>query len=146
VYVLDTDHIGILQGASGVEFDALSARIAQRLQDEFFVSVVSFHEEILGWNAYIARAKNLSGVVRGYSRLTKILHDFSRAQVLPFDEAAAGIFENLRSKKVRVGAMDLRIAATALSLDMTVLPRNLVDFRRIPNLTVEDWTTHEPLS
>lgn len=37
--------------------------------------------------------------------------------------------------------MDLRIASVALANDMTVLTRNRVDFERIPNLTVEDWTT-----
>ena len=36
--------------------------------------------------------------------------------------------------------MDLRIGAIALANDMTVLTRNLIDFGRVPNLTVEDWT------
>ena len=37
--------------------------------------------------------------------------------------------------------MDLRIAATALSHTLTVLTRNLVDFEKVPNLVVEDWTS-----
>jgi tRNA(fMet)-specific endonuclease VapC len=36
--------------------------------------------------------------------------------------------------------MDLRIAAVALTRNMSVLTRNLVDFERVPGLTVEDWT------
>ncbi|ETX07465.1 MAG: hypothetical protein ETSY2_11025 [Candidatus Entotheonella gemina] len=36
--------------------------------------------------------------------------------------------------------MDLRIASIALSRNMTVLSRNLVDFMRVPGLRVEDWT------
>ena len=35
--------------------------------------------------------------------------------------------------------MDLRIAAIALSRDVTVLTRNTVDFERVPNLKFEDW-------
>ena len=46
----------------------------------------------------------------------------------------------MRRQRIRIGTMDLRIAATALANGMTVLTRNIVDFGRVPNLTVEDWT------
>ena len=72
--------------------------------------------------------------------LQQVLTDFSLAQVLPFDERAAIKFDELRSQRVRVGTMDLRIASIAMSRGMTVLTRNLVDFQAIPSLTVEDWT------
>ena len=73
--------------------------------------------------------------------LHQILVDFSVAQVLTFDEAAAQTFEELRTQRVRVGTMDLRIASIALSRDFTVWTRNMVDFQQIPGLRVEDWTT-----
>ena len=72
--------------------------------------------------------------------LHQILVDFSAAQVLAFDDAAARTCEELRTQGVRVGTMDLRIASIALSRDLTVLTRNLVDFQLIPGLRVEDWT------
>jgi tRNA(fMet)-specific endonuclease VapC len=78
------------------------------------VAGVSFHEEIISWNAYIARAKDQRGVVRGYGRLEKILTDSSVAQISPFDDAAADIFSELRAQKVRIGTMDLRIASIAV--------------------------------
>ena len=37
--------------------------------------------------------------------------------------------------------MDLRIAATAMASDYTVLTRNLVDFQKVPGLRVADWTS-----
>jgi tRNA(fMet)-specific endonuclease VapC len=54
--------------------------------------------------------------------------------------AAADVFEDLRKQRIRIGTMDLRIAAIALAHGMTVLTRNLIDFRRVPDLTAEDWT------
>jgi tRNA(fMet)-specific endonuclease VapC len=36
--------------------------------------------------------------------------------------------------------MDLRIASIALVTQATLLSRNLRHFRRVPGLTVQDWT------
>jgi tRNA(fMet)-specific endonuclease VapC len=60
--------------------------------------------------------------------------------VLSYTLAAANVFENLRKQGIRIGTMDLRIGAIALAHGMRVLTRNLVDFRRVPNLIAEDWT------
>ena len=80
------------------------------------------------------------GALPWHDRTLTVLSNFCEAQVLPFDVAAAGVFDDTRSRKVRVGAMDLRIASIALSRDMSVLSWNLVDFGRVPGLMVEDWT------
>jgi len=140
MYIFDTDHLGVLQRAAGSEFRALSERIAKHLQTDFYVTIISFHEQILGWHSYINKAKDQQAIVRGYARLERILADFNNAQVLPFDEAAAEVFDRLRAEGVRIGTMDLRIASIAISRDMTLLTRNLVDFRRVPALRAEDWT------
>jgi tRNA(fMet)-specific endonuclease VapC len=129
-----------LQRVSNPHYAALSQRMSRFAQNDFHVAIVSFHEQILGWTAYIAKARGTEGVVRGYLRLDEILADFSVAQVLQFDDAAANEFNKLRQQRVRVGTMDLRIASIALASDMTVLTRNLVDFQRVPQLRVEDWT------
>jgi tRNA(fMet)-specific endonuclease VapC len=59
---------------------------------------------------------------------------------LPFDAAAAAIFDELRGQKLRIGTNDLAIAAITLSTGGVLLTRNAVDFERIPNLLFEDWT------
>ncbi len=140
MFVLDTDHVGILQRQSTPEFANLMSRISQHAQADFFVTIVSFHEQVVGWNAYLARARDAPSVVRGYGKLEGILSDFARAQVLPYTSAAADEFEHLRQQRIRIGTLDLRIAAIALANGMTVLTRNLVDFGRVPGLAVEDWT------
>ncbi len=140
MFLLDTDHVVIVQQQSAPEYDRLLRRVRRRDPDDLFVSVVSFHEQVMGWNANISRAKDSAGVVRGYSRLLGVLANFAEANVLPFDDAAVAAFDDLRRRGVRIGTMDLRIAAIALARDMTVLSRNLVDFERVPGLQIEDWT------
>jgi tRNA(fMet)-specific endonuclease VapC len=62
-------------------------------------------------------------------------------EVLEFDDQAAMEFQRLRKLVAQVGTMDLKIAAIVLTQGAKLLSRNLVDFRKIPNLDVEDWTT-----
>src|SRR5262249_39828149 len=128
MFIFDTDHVGIIQWQSEPEYSRLMQRVAQYSAADFFVTITSFHEEILVWNSYIAAAKKIAGVVKGYSRLLQILIDFNAARVLPFDDAAAAEFTRLRGVKVRIGTMDLRIASIALSHSITLLTRNTSDF------------------
>lgn len=140
MFILDTDHLGILQRQRGPEFQALASRLRQYEESQFFVTIVSFQEQIQGWTAYIARSKDEDGATRAYLKLEGILSDFSRAQVLPYSPAAADVFNDLRRQRIRIGTMDLRIAAIAISTGMTVLSRNTVDFEKVPNLPLQDWT------
>ncbi|MDB5322387.1 MAG: PilT protein domain protein [Phycisphaerales bacterium] len=141
MYLLDTDHIGILQRRTQPQFERLWSRISQHQPLEFFTPIISFHEQVLGWNTYMSRARDQEGVVRAYLMFERILTDFSTAQILPFDTDSGRRFESLRQQKIRIATMDLRIAAIALAQRATLLTRNLVDFRKVPDLSVEDWTT-----
>ena len=55
MFLLDTDHIGIIQRQTEPEFDRLAARMQQYPLTDFYVPIVSFHEQVAGWNAYINR-------------------------------------------------------------------------------------------
>ena len=55
------------------------------------------------------------------------------------DEAVARQFEEMRRQKLRIGSMDLKIAATALVNNALLLSANLSDFERVPALRVENW-------
>jgi len=140
-YLLDTDHISILQFGSGPEYAALAARVAQHLAVDLAFSVVSFHEQVLGAHTFISRARGAGDVVRGYRLLGEIFRGFSAAPVLPFDAAAAAVFDSLRGQRIRVATMDLRIAATALSRGLVLVTRNVSDFGRVPGLVTESWTS-----
>ena len=139
-YLLDTDHISFLQRKSGREFACLVARIGQHSPDDFALSIISFHEQVLGAHTVINRAKGNNDTLRGYTLLSEILKGFRMAPVLDFDAEAIAIFDQLRRQKARIATMDLRIASIALSRNLTVLTRNVRDFSNVPNLVMEDWT------
>lgn len=140
-YLLDTDHASVLQLGVGPAYHRLASRIQAHSSDEFFLSIVTFHEQTLGGHGYINQAKNNQGLVRGYSILTQILNGFRDLPTLDFDAAAVLVYDSLLKQHRRVGRMDLRIAAIALSQQMTLLTANAADFGPIANLAIEDWIT-----
>jgi tRNA(fMet)-specific endonuclease VapC len=139
-FVLDTDHISILQRETGPEFDRLAARAAQYDPGELAFSIISFHEQVLGCHTYISRARAPADLVRGYEMLGRVIRDFTAAPVLLLDAVAVTTFAELRAQRLRVKTMDLRIAAIALARGLVLLIRNIRDFGRIPGLRIEDWT------
>jgi len=139
-YLLDTDHISILQRRSGPEFATLWARISRESRGALGFSIVSFHEQVLGCHAYINRARNVGEVVRGYDMLARALRQFAAAPVVTFDANASAVFDGLGSRQLRVKTMDFRIASIALSRGLVLLTRNSADFARVPGLVIEGWT------
>ena len=62
---------------------------------------------------------------------------------LPFNEAAADIYARIRydleTQGLPIGPYDLQIAAIALAKKCTLVTHNVVEFNRVPGLTLEDW-------
>jgi predicted nucleic acid-binding protein len=54
--------------------------------------------------------------------------------------AAATTIEQLIQHRIRIGTMDLKIAAIVLSRGATLLTCNQRDFGQVPGLRFEDWT------
>lgn len=136
-YLLDTDHVSILQPKSA-EYHRLTARISQQRAVEVVASVVSFHEQAIGVHALLNRAPRAADVIRGYELFNEILKGYSASTVLSFDAAAAIAFDTLSG--LGMAKMDRRIAAIALSCGLTLLTRNRSDFAGVPGLVIEDWT------
>jgi tRNA(fMet)-specific endonuclease VapC len=138
-YLLDTDHMSILQRRTGAEHAALTTRLALQAPADVGVSIVSFQEQVLGVHTFINRARTAADLVRGYNLLWEVQQAFAAATVLPFDAAAAAVL-GLQAQRLRVATMDLRIAAVALANGLILLTRNVGDFSRVPGLVTDDWT------
>jgi tRNA(fMet)-specific endonuclease VapC len=77
--------------------------------------------------------------VHAYTRFQKSIEAQTQLSILPFDESAARLFENLKRQRLRCGTMDLKIASICLAHDALLLTRNLSDFEKVPGLRVENW-------
>jgi tRNA(fMet)-specific endonuclease VapC len=137
--LLDTDHLRLLQHDNRPERAAVVLRVHLVGEANVAASVVSFHEQMRGAHALINKARTRDRVVKGYALLSRIIADYGKFDIPPFD-APAAVFDVLDGLKLGVKTMDLRIAAIARSRDLTVVTRNLSDFARVPGLKVEDWT------
>jgi tRNA(fMet)-specific endonuclease VapC len=139
-YLLDTDHLSILQRKAGPEYFRLSAWMGQFTAADFACCVVSLHEQVVGAHAFLNQAKNSAVLMRGYALLERLPRDYLAFTLLPFDAASASIYDHLLGQNLRIGAMDLRLSGIALERNLTVLTRNIRDFSRVPGLTIEDRT------
>lgn len=63
----------------------------------------------------------------------------SQWAIVDFDEEAAEQFVWLRNLRLRIGTMDLKMAAIALRHEALLLTANSSDFGQIPGLRSENW-------
>ncbi len=138
--LVDTDHATFLKYP---EADR-GRRLIQRLgglppSETVGVAIVTVEERMWGWLAVIAKEKTALRQVAGYRELVLLFEFYQEFEVVPFDEAVARRFDDLRGRRLRLGAMDLKIAATALVHGALLLSANRRDFERVPGLRVENW-------
>jgi tRNA(fMet)-specific endonuclease VapC len=103
------------------------------------VAIVTVEERMRGWLAVIAREKSTLRQVIGYRELALLFEFYEAFEIVPFDEAAARQYDDLRRQKLRIGSRDLKIAATAPVNNALLLSANRTDFERVPGLRVENW-------
>jgi len=142
--ILDTDHLTIIQRTTEPAYTVLRSRLQQARPRESYTTVVSFEEQMRGWLTVLAQSRDMHQEVTAYRRLHALIAFFGDIPVLDFDMTAADLFLQLRRARVRIGSMDLKIAAITLSHGAMLLSRNLTDFRQVPGLHVEDWTQPGP--
>jgi len=145
--VLDTDHVTHLKYPG----NARGAQLANRLQavepgETIGVSVVTVEEQMRGWLAAIARERSAERQVSAYRELANLFNFFADFDIIHFEEAAADQFNVLRKAKLRLGTMDLKIAATVLVHGALLLSANRRDFERVPGLRVENWLEQAQLA
>lgn len=108
--------------------------IKGRENERFGISVITISELLHG----VHRADSEKRKLKREAYVEKIIETFP---IYYFDLSAARIYArvwaNLAKKGVNVGAHDLMIASTAISISFSVLTSDVRDYGKIKGLTVE---------
>ena len=137
--VLDTSYVSLFEHPEGAQAESLRERLVKSPDRNIVTTAITPEEQMRGWLSAIHGQRDIERQVKYYERLVGLFRFFADWRILPFDDSAAGKFNSLRSKRIRIGTMDLKIASIVLVHDATLLSKNLRDFEKVPGLRVEDW-------
>ena len=135
-FLFDTDHLTLYQH----DHPPLMQRLAIQPVDSVGICPINIEEVMRGRLAKLGRTLTGGLHVEAYAYLVAAVELFRRFPLVPFDDPSETQFQNLKRARVRVGTLDLKIGAIALTNRLTVLTRNRSDFGRIPGLAMADWS------
>jgi tRNA(fMet)-specific endonuclease VapC len=136
VYLLDTNAVSnYLRGT----YPKLCARIGQVPKSNLWISSITVGEIVRGRLEQVKRALDEPSEVAVCSELlVRTVVDLAAFQLLPYAEDAANLFLSWPSYVHRRGSNDCRIAASALTAQMTIITSDK-DFSHIPDAKWENW-------
>ena len=137
--ILDTDCLSLLERQTGTDYLILQAKLDEFPSDEIATTFITFEEQMRGWMSFLAKMRSIDEQVFAYETLKQYFDYFKTLTIIDFDKKAAEIYKNLKSQKIKIGTMDLKIASIAISRKAILVSRNLKDFEEVPNLVVKDW-------
>src|SRR5262249_23683192 len=100
--VLDTD----IKGFAFQRHPTVLQRLQHLPEDDLVVTtIITFGEDLGGWLPACRRAPDGVAWARAYARLQRGLHFYQQWVCLPFDEAAAAIFDQFAPRSSALGPM-----------------------------------------
>lgn len=134
--LLDTDILTLLLAG----YERVRQRVADA-DDEIAITIVARIEVLRGRFDALLKAADGAQLRQAMVRLEQSERDLEGLLIVPFDEAAAIEFDNLRRNKKlkKIGQADILIASIALAHRAILVTRNLRHFRQVPGLHVENW-------
>ena len=116
----------------------LQKHVTGREGEGFFLSVITASELLRG----VHRGEDRGTRARRSAFVEGVLGSFP---LLPIEIATARmharLWADLAARGQLIGAHDLWIAAACLSHGLSLVTSNLREFRRVPGLDVEDWSS-----
>jgi tRNA(fMet)-specific endonuclease VapC len=139
MYLLDTNTLNALHNGNA-RVEAQVAR-AEKQNLKVDTTIITRVEILRGRLEFLLKAGTGAEVMRAQQWLHHSETLLTKIEVLPFDAAAAIIFDRLSILPGlrKVGHADRLIASIALAQRATLVTRNLRDFQAVPRLSVENW-------
>ena len=135
-FLFDTDHLTLYH----YKHSQLIQRIALQPADAVAICPINIEETMRGRLAVLGRQMSGPAHVQAYAHLVSAELMLRIFPIMPFDSNCEARYQQLRASRLRVGSLDLKIAAIALTNQLTVLTRNQSDFGRVPGLVIDDWS------
>jgi tRNA(fMet)-specific endonuclease VapC len=135
-FLLDTDHVTLYERGQAPLVQCLNASQVV----EVGVSAVTVAESLQGRLANVSRARDGPTRIFRYAQLVETVQMLQLFPLIAFDQGSDDQYQRLLAMRLRVGPQDLKIAAVALTNNLTLLTRNRRDFGRVPGLALDDWT------
>ena len=126
--------------------------IIKRKPEEVLQKFQCYHPGDIGISS-ITLAELQYGVAKSQAqqRNSEALSEFLIPfEILPFGDSASQAYGVIHSMLERhgqvIGAMDLLIAAHAISLDSVLVTNNCKEFDRVPGLKIENWVSKHAMN
>ena len=128
-YLLDTNIVIYVLKRRPIEALEIFNKNANRMA----ISSITLSELMYGAEKSQSVAKNLEAI-----------EDFtSHLEVLPYDAKASQSYGQIKSALEKkgniIGENDIHIAAHAISQGLILVTNNVKEFKRVPNLVIENW-------
>jgi tRNA(fMet)-specific endonuclease VapC len=133
IYLIDTDIIIY----SLKNYPAVKNNFRNHANDPKAISVITYGELVFGAKKSEDYNKNIAAAHR-ISELFPLV-EVTKAII----ETFAGIKADLQKQGNIIDDMDLIIAATAITMNYTLVTNNERHFSRIPGLQIENWALEE---
>jgi tRNA(fMet)-specific endonuclease VapC len=128
--MLDTDTCSYIMRRAN---DTVLERLAKVAVSDVCISVITKSELLYGVEVSPKRKQD-EAALAAFLRYIEVL-DFPEEASLHYAQIRA----DLKKRGVMIGANDLLIAAHARSLGLTLITNNTREFRRVRNLSIENW-------
>jgi tRNA(fMet)-specific endonuclease VapC len=139
VYILDTNIVSyFLRGAQGSS--SLSQKILHTPAEKLFITVITLEEILCGALASIQKFRKKPEIIRAYAQFLELNQSLQVFQVLPYSQNAENVYRTFSAENKRAGIQDCRITAIAIATGFVVVTANVIDFRKIGGIQIEDWT------